>query len=73
MVIKNGEGKIIANDELWSGKLTGLNECTFPFYITSVPDTDFYEIEVGRRGSLVFSRSDLELDDWQVGFQIGDR
>ena len=48
VVIKNGEGKIIANDELWSGKLTGLNECTFPFYITSVPDTDFYQIEVGQ-------------------------
>ena len=41
VVIKNAGAKIIATDELWSGKLTGIDECTFPFHVTGVPDPTF--------------------------------
>jgi hypothetical protein len=73
VVIKDGAGTIIAKDELLSGKLTGRNECTFPFYVGNVPDADFYAIEVGGRGSLVYSRDEIDRDDWRVAFSVGSR
>ena len=73
VVIKDGAGTIIAKDELWAGKNTGRNECTFPFYVSNVPDADFYTIEVGRRGSLVYSRDEITRADWSVAFSLGSR
>lgn len=73
VVIKDGAGTIIAKDELWSGKNTGRNECTFPFYVSNVPDADFYTIEVGRRGSLIYSRDEIARVDWNVAFSLGSR
>ena len=72
VVVKDGAGAIIAKDELWSGFGAGYNECLLPFQVTHVPTVDFYEIAVGRRGSLVFSHTELEADEWYVGFQIGE-
>ena len=71
VIIKDGTGTIIAKDELWPGKKTDRNECTFPFYVSGVPSADFYEIEVGRRGSLVFSRSEMDYNGWQAHLQLG--
>ena len=73
VVIKDGAGTIIANDDLWTGKNTGRNACTFPFYVSNVPDADFYTIEVGRRGSLVYSRDEITRADWSVAFRLGSR
>ena len=73
VVIKDGAGTIIAKDELWSGKNTGRNECTFPFYVSNIPDADFYTIEVGRRGSLIYSRDEIARADWSVAFSLGSR
>ena len=71
VIIKDGTGTIIAKGELWPGKKTDRNECTFPFYVSGVPSADFYEIEVGRRGSLVFSRSEMDYNGWQAHLQLG--
>lgn len=37
----------------------------------NVPERDSYRIEVGRRGVVSFSRSDLERSDWKAGLTIG--
>ena len=73
VVVKNADGSIIAKDELWNGKSTGYNECTFPFLVENIRDSEFYVVGVGKRGSLTFSRAELELDNWQVNFVLGNR
>ena len=44
--------------------------CTVAFEL-EVPDAEFYEIEVGRRGELSYSRSELEAMDWDVELTLG--
>ena len=73
VVVKNGQGQIIATGDLGLGILKTRNTCVFAFQVYKVPDADFYDVEVGRRGSLVFSRSDLERTDWIVGFKLSSR
>ena len=72
-MVKDGQGSIIATDELGSGRLVRANACEFRFEVYPVPDADFYEVEVGRRGGVVYSRVDLETDDWIITFQLGRR
>ena len=71
VVIRDGNGTIIAKDELWNGKTAGWNKCVFPFYVFNVTDADFYEISVGNRGSVVYSRDDLQQNDWHVTLSLG--
>ena len=52
-MVKDGQGSIIATDELGSGRLVRANACEFRFEVYPVPDADFYEVEVGRRGYFV--------------------
>jgi hypothetical protein len=45
--------------------------CTLVFE-AEVDDAEFYEVEVGTRGSLSFRKSELEDENWNVGFTLGD-
>ena len=71
VVVKDGQGKVIATGALWDGRLERRNTCVFPFQVIPVPNAEFYEIEVGRRGSQTFSHSELESNDWSVRFHLG--
>ena len=71
VVVRNSQGRIIAASELWSGLLVDRSECTLPFRIVNIPDADFYEVEVGRRGGLVYSLAELKRRDWHIGFEMG--
>ncbi|MCC5953439.1 MAG: hypothetical protein JJU45_15215 [Acidimicrobiia bacterium] len=44
--------------------------CTLVFAV-EVQDVDFYDIEIGSRGSMVMSRTELEADDWFVELTLG--
>ena len=47
-------------------------ECTFTWLMEDVPEVDFYEIEIGDRGEVLYSLSDLEDNGWRIGTQLGD-
>ena len=47
--------------------------CEFIFSIVSLPtDRQFYSFELGNRGKITFSRSELEATGWHVGLVLGD-
>ncbi len=45
--------------------------CEYPILVKDVPRADFYEIEVGRRGSLKYSIDQLRAMGWNVSFKLG--
>lgn len=79
VVVKDAAGKTIATGQLGPGVAmqtldTGaitLYDCRFPITLTDVPESDFYEIEVGRRGSLSYSQEQMEAAGWNVALTIG--
>jgi hypothetical protein len=46
------------------------DDCVFSFSLT-VPERDAYRIEVEGRGSVPFTRSDLEKSNWKADLTIG--
>ena len=71
VVLRNGQGEIIANGNLGRGKPLAETECEFPFELSNIPESDFYEVSVGRRGSTVYSRSELEGRNWHLILSLG--
>jgi len=63
-------GDVIATTRLEGGRAEGAG-CEFTF-TASVPETDFYEIQVAGRGGPAYSFEDLEAADWTVSLSIGD-
>lgn len=45
--------------------------CTLRFEV-EVDDADFYEVEVGNRGSLSYRKAELAERDWVVEFSLGN-
>lgn len=45
-------------------------ECLYRFTVGGLPPSEFYAIEVGRRGKLNYSASDLESKGWVVQLQL---
>lgn len=45
--------------------------CVFPFEVAGLPDATFYSVEVGQRGELTYSLSELEAADWTVWSTLG--
>jgi hypothetical protein len=75
VVIKDGAGKILAISKTEPGKKPKGDRyerviCNFEFESIGVPDSDFYTIEVGRRGSLSYSRADLVKLGGRVEFYL---
>ena len=74
VVVKTGQGDIVGIGELETGRLITTNECRFPFEVLSVPDADFYEIQVGdQHGSVVLSRAQMQKRHWDFNLELGDR
>ena len=74
VVVKNGSGRILGISSLgsdqYSGKYSGV-VCEFPFEVTDLPSSKFYSVEVGRRGSMEYTKEQLEEQDWKVQFSLG--
>lgn len=69
VTITDGLGRVVATSTLTSG-VQGANGCSFNFTST-VPDSDFYKIEVSRRGAQSYSRQELSQRGWRVGLTLG--
>ena len=51
---------------------SGFHECEFEFTVDGVPERPFYAVEIGKRGSLVYSREELDRQGWHLALTIGD-
>jgi hypothetical protein len=74
VVVTDRAGTVIASGDLGPGSVQsveGLEVCQFSFAV-EVPDTEFYRFEVSDRGSLTYTREELENAGWQVDFTLGD-
>ncbi len=73
VTVKDGQGQILATSSLGpgSGTISGIvGVCVFKFSIV-VPDTGFYSVEVGHRGSIDYSRTQLASKTWHVDLSLG--
>ena len=72
VTVKDGFGTILATGSLGNGQRSAAGgSCRFPFRIRDVKQSDFYSIEVGRRGSLSYSHSEMLANNWEVAFSLG--
>jgi hypothetical protein len=73
VLIKDASGSVIATTSLSAGKPNPQAPdvlCVFSFHV-SVPDSAFYQVIVGQRNALSYSRDELNKAKWTVGEQIG--
>jgi hypothetical protein len=76
VVVRDKAGALLSSTTLADGTLrrTPLrgrdDDCQFRYSLT-VPDRDSYTIEVSDRGSVEFSRADMERSGWKPGLTIG--
>jgi hypothetical protein len=70
VTVRDGSGALLATSSLRGGRADG-GSCVFEFTLSDVPRADYYTFEVGRRGELSYSREDLLVEGWHVGFTLG--
>jgi hypothetical protein len=76
VVLRDGSGAVLARTTLGPGAMRVnakdfREDCVFTFSAT-VPDRASYDIEVGNRGSVSFSRTDLSRAGWHPTLTIGN-
>lgn len=73
VVISDADGSIVATGRLELGdtfyRAPNLG-CSLTF-AASVPDSDFYRLQIGDRGSETVSREDLAANDGRVELELG--
>jgi len=76
VTVRDETAAVLGTSELGGGTLRKSplrgrdDDCVFSFSLT-VPERDSYRIEVGRRGVVRFSRSDLERSNWKADLTVG--
>lgn len=71
--IKDANGNILGIAEFETpGTSPSLGECDFTATATNIPEVPFYAVDLGRRGSVQFSLSELEQHGWVAGLSIGN-
>ena len=75
VTVKDEKGNIIGTSNTGSGyrpnnEYSGIS-CIFDFEVTNIPKSDFYSVEIGRRGQVNYSFSKLEDNDWEVSLILG--
>ena len=74
IALKDATGKLLAIASLSNGHIveTGFsNLCEFKFDFHDVPDMPLYQVEISRRGSLGFSKAELESQGWSISLTLG--
>jgi hypothetical protein len=72
VTVKDGLGKVIGTAPLGAGSTTDSPYgCTFPFTVMSLPQADIYSVEASHRGSLSYTRTQLEAAGWSVHLSLG--
>jgi hypothetical protein len=76
VTVRDGAGALLgtgtlSGGTLRKGPLRGRDDDCVYLFSLNVPDRDMYRIEVGRRGSVQFPRSELERSNWKADLTIG--
>ena len=72
VTVRDETGTLIGSGTLGRGELVG-SACRFKAVIDGVTsEASFYEVEVGSRGSLVYSNDELRSRGWLVSASLGD-
>ena len=75
IVIKDGEGKVLALGKTSNGKSPegrySMIICEFTFEINNVPKADFYSISLGRRKEIFYSYQELIERNWKIDLSLG--
>lgn len=79
VTVYDGSGKVIATAALGDDCTqpttdvgsTDFSDATWTTKVTNVPDEKFYQVEVGHRGKLTFSKADLASNGWTVSASLG--
>ncbi len=76
VTVTNESGTTIATARLSQGEIVdtyraSVITCEWSFAIEDVPDAEFYDIEVSHRGTLTYSREEMEKMEWEVAFELG--
>jgi hypothetical protein len=67
VVVRNGDGEKLTETSLQAGR-GNQSTCTFKIEFTVLEGEDEYEVEVGRRGSLSYTESELKIPDTVAGY-----
>jgi hypothetical protein len=46
--------------------------CKLSFTVDGIPRSDFYVVEMGKRGQFTYSFDEIQSQDWSVEYAIGD-
>lgn len=68
--VSDENGQTIGAASLGSGEVRD-GACAFDYVISDLPDAGFYNVSVGRRGELTYSRSELEEKNWELVSTLG--
>jgi hypothetical protein len=71
VVLRDGDGKVLATGSLGAGKGNAGSQCEFPYTLKSVPEVPFYTIEVGNRGDLSYSLEEMIGMGWSIDLTLG--
>lgn len=76
VTVRDGKGNILATGTTGTGSQPQNSEyaaveCTFKFQVDNIPKSNFYSIEVNRRGELNFSFEEMQRKNWEVNFTLG--
>lgn len=75
VVVRDGEGSTLGTGRLaydHDAHEASRDVCPLVFGVPGLPRSDFYAVEVGRRGELVYSFDELEAAGWEVQATLGD-
>src|SRR3954447_1267898 len=79
VVVRDGGGQVIGSGRFSAGKgaggvrsgATGASgapaACVFAFTVKHVPDADTYSFQMSHRGEVVYTREELEDNNWKIG------
>jgi hypothetical protein len=72
--IEDGSGNIVAVGSLGDGTTStasaGFVNCTFNFEVTNVPDESIYQVAIGDRSPVTYSRAELVSNGWNVALTV---
>jgi len=72
VIVKNASGTTIGTGMLGSGHpLSDDANCHYDFTVVGLPDSSYYEIGLGSRGTQTFSESQFISDHWSITLTLG--
>ncbi len=75
VTLRDGDGNVAGTSRLEVAGADAFGNfpgCIYTFTFDDVADADFYAVEIGDRGEIVYSRADLEAADWRIVTELGE-